>query len=535
MTGVAGKQWSERWATPLVAALTLLVVLLCFGPGIDTSLVSDGYSLVVNPGVRAEPLAAHFTRPYNYSDYYRPLTTLSLDLTNRLLGDAPTPHHLIQLLLHWLACLALYGLARRLLSSRLWGAAAALLFAVHPLVMHTTLWVGDRSDALALPLMLGALYAYLRWSESESEGWRRRSWLAVAALVQLAALLAKEAVLVAPALAGLLVWWRARTAERPFKRNLLIVLAVSLAVVVLYYGWRLVFGLGGDLPLTLRGLPQRLVYYLALLPGVAELKTVSRPLALLPALVAALVCLGPLVWGTVRSARRTARGRLAAALTSPPGLALLWIIINLAPVSFAFNLWYYYFIVPGFVLGLAWLLRELWRRRKIVGGIAFALLLGYYLVAGLSGALHWRRCAEAGDALTADLTAQRQTIIDSGSLTLMTVPWFFSREAVPLPTPVYNYAWGMPYRLEHELGSFVEFRCATYTVVGDLDDWGYDGRRTGDTLLQTSADGALARAHNNAYTPPGVDFTPGEVRLEASGGSPVFALVGDRFELLYAP
>jgi hypothetical protein len=98
MTGVAGKQWPERWATPLVAALTLLATLLCFGPSIDTSLVSDGYSLVVNPGVRAEPLAAHFTQPYNHSDYYRPLTTLSLDLTSRLFGTEPTAHHLLQLL-----------------------------------------------------------------------------------------------------------------------------------------------------------------------------------------------------------------------------------------------------------------------------------------------------------------------------------------------------------------------------------------------------------------------------------------------------
>jgi hypothetical protein len=82
---------------------------------------------------------------------YRPLPVASLVATNVLFGRQPLPHHLVSLALHTLttAMVGLFGCDfRRYQLPPCWLFATAL-FALHPLVGETFLWISGRNDLLA--------------------------------------------------------------------------------------------------------------------------------------------------------------------------------------------------------------------------------------------------------------------------------------------------------------------------------------------------------------------------------------------------
>lgn len=529
-------EWIKGRITPLFAVVSLLLILCCYWPCLNAALVSDGYSLVVNPGVHQEPLARHFIINYTSSEYYRPLTTLSLDLTVRLFGKAPLAHHLLNLLLHWAAGLALFGIARRLLKHELWAGLAGLLFISHPLVTHTVLWVGDRSDVLALPLFLAALYCFFRFAVAKHG--RLVPWPVLGALALLLSLLAKETALIALPLVPLLVWAGAQreAAEGSTIRRRVIIAAAGVAVsLLMLYLWRWLWGLGDGVPVNFEALPQRLAYYLVLLPGIQALKGLDDPGGFLLALIPALFFYILLLWAVWRAGRRGDSQRLTAALTGVPGICLLWLFITLIPVSFKFNLWYFYFLLPPFVLATTWLIRRVWRWCKPLSGFALALLLGYYILASINAGVHWRRAAEAGEGLTADLLTHSATIERSRGLVLLSVPWNFTERASFLPLAIYNYAWGLDARLEQELGFPVDYSAAAYTVVENLNEWSYRAGRTGDVLWQRAEREPFEETPIQAYIIKTAEVNDNEVRLPLPLERPVFALEGDRYILLYDP
>jgi len=522
--------------TPLFAVASLLLALFCYWPGLNAALVSDGYSLVVNPGVHQDPLARHFIVNYAGSGYYRPLATLSLDLTVRLFGKEPPAHHLLQVLLHWAAGLALFGIARRLLKNDLWAGLAGLLFVLHPLATHTLIWVGDRTDALAVPLFLAAILCFLR--SADDRGGHPRLWTAFGGLALLASLLAKETGIIALILVPFLVWTVARreVAEGSNIRRTVIIAALGAAVpILLIYLWRWLWGLGGGLPINLTELPQRLAYYLLLLPGFPPLKGVDGLGGLIPALVPALVFYALLFWAVWRAARRGGRRWMTTALSSVPGVCFVWLVVSLVPVSFKFNLWYFYFLLPPAVLATVWLLRRVWSWRKPVAGLAAVLLFGYYMAASVNTGVQWRRAAEAGDRLTGDILAHSDTIERCGGLVLMSVPWNYTERANPLPLAIYNYAWGMELRLEHALGFPVDYSAASYTVVDNLDSWSYRTGYTDDVLWQGSEHETFEATPIEAYFVPDAEVAGNEVCLPLPMDRPVFALDGDGYVPLYDP
>ncbi len=131
---------------------------------------------------------------------YIPLTYLSYMLEIAIAGLDPGFMHATNLLLHLANVLLVYGLFRLLgLQSR--GAfVGALAFAIHPLQAETVAWLMGRKDLLATMLALTALLSY--------ELGRRRDdavpWLAAAFLAFVAAILAKPALIILPALLVLL-------------------------------------------------------------------------------------------------------------------------------------------------------------------------------------------------------------------------------------------------------------------------------------------------------------------------------------------
>jgi tetratricopeptide (TPR) repeat protein len=277
------------------------------------------------------------------SDTSRPVLKLSLALNYAAGGRDPRGYHAVNLAIHVLAGLALFGALRRSLLSpalgdRFAGSApwlagsAALLWLLHPLQTQAVTYVVQRGESLMGLAALTTLYCAIR----VAEGSRPVAWGVAAVLACTLGMGAKEGMVVTP----LLVWLHDRTF---FAGSAAAALRVRAP---LYAGlaatWLVPFGWIG--PDTLfRGefarpeLPT---------PGVLEY-ALTQPAVILHYLRLAFWP-SPLCfdygWQPAQSAREIvpaalAVGALAAAAgwllwrTSGPGFLAAWFFLLLAPTS----------------------------------------------------------------------------------------------------------------------------------------------------------------------------------------------------------
>ncbi|MCI0339922.1 MAG: tetratricopeptide repeat protein [Planctomycetales bacterium] len=111
---------------------------------------------------------------------WRPLATLSLLLDRAIFGSklerlregtGAEGMHRVNAVLHGLAVLALFPLARRFAGPGWRAAAAMALFAAHPAHTEAVCGLVGRTDLLATVGFLAGLEAFLRYRETEGTGW----------------------------------------------------------------------------------------------------------------------------------------------------------------------------------------------------------------------------------------------------------------------------------------------------------------------------------------------------------------------------
>jgi len=123
---------------------------------------------------------------------YRPVTVASYALNRALTGPEPWGFHLVNALLHVLATLALFGVARAVLGGRTFPAfVAALLFALHAVHAEAVAWIVGRAEVLATLFALLAFRCHVAWRESASGGGRGIA-LVLLAVTSAAAFFSKE-------------------------------------------------------------------------------------------------------------------------------------------------------------------------------------------------------------------------------------------------------------------------------------------------------------------------------------------------------
>ncbi len=135
----------------------------------------------------------------------RPVLSFTFALNHVLLGDHPAGFHAVNLAIHTLAALLLFGVARRCFAAPVFGQpplpadalgfAVALLWAVHPLQCESVTYLVQRAESLMGLLYLSTLYAAVRHFES---GYR--NWLAAAVLACGLGMGTKESMATAPLL-----------------------------------------------------------------------------------------------------------------------------------------------------------------------------------------------------------------------------------------------------------------------------------------------------------------------------------------------
>ena len=130
---------------------------------------------------------------------YRPVRTLTYALNYWAGGLDPAGYHLFNLLLHALNSILVYWLFRAVTGRRTLAVAGALIFAAHPVQTAAVAYVSGRKDLLAAFFILAGCLSFLSYRDS---GRRRYLLLCLACLV--VGVLAKELVIVLPALLLLL-------------------------------------------------------------------------------------------------------------------------------------------------------------------------------------------------------------------------------------------------------------------------------------------------------------------------------------------
>lgn len=150
-----------------------------------------------------DPVASVVTSPE------RPVHPLSLALDYAAGGAAVADNHGVNLVIHVLAALTLFGIVRRMVPPSPAGPggfgvalAAALVWAVHPLQTESVTDVNQRAELLGGWFFLLTLYCFVRATEAPGSGaadaGRRRGWLGAAAAACLLGMGTSEVMVTAP-------------------------------------------------------------------------------------------------------------------------------------------------------------------------------------------------------------------------------------------------------------------------------------------------------------------------------------------------
>lgn len=189
----------ERGTRGLALGLGLALVaavLVTFAPALDGAILGWDDEAVLAPtsdfrGLGPAQLRWMFTT--THLGHYQPLTWLSYGLDHLLAGrDDPGTYHRTNLLLHAAGTVLMMLLGARLVrlglgervSARgalLAGAAAAVLWGLHPLRAESVAWITERRDVLSGVLLLGAALSYVRSVRAGSAAVASAGWSAACA------------------------------------------------------------------------------------------------------------------------------------------------------------------------------------------------------------------------------------------------------------------------------------------------------------------------------------------------------------------
>lgn len=216
----------RRWAAPLALFAVSFAIYI---PSLSGIFVWDDlYSISGNRLLRdLDGLWRIWTTVGQIAqeDHYWPLTYTVLWLEWQCWGDWPPGFHFVNMLVNGAVVIQIWRLMRRL--GLPGAAAAALLFALHPVHVESVAWAISLKDLMATLCYLVAIEFYL--NHEERGGWR---WLMATAAVAAAAMLFKSSPITLPAGLAILIWYRRGRIGRREGAEL-----IMLAALVAFMAW----------------------------------------------------------------------------------------------------------------------------------------------------------------------------------------------------------------------------------------------------------------------------------------------------------
>src|SRR3972149_5394530 len=241
LDGLTGIRDVWRWTESLVL-WEAVVVLLAIGLYAHTVgfgwVYDDEIEVVANVYIRSlASIPEMFTTTAwagaGVETYlYRPLPLVTYAVNHALFGLAPWSYHLVNVLLHALASVFVFRLARSWRLSMTAAGIAAVLFAVHPLHVEVVASVFGRKDLLAAGLTLGMMLSH-RSAVARGGAWR----VVLPILAYGGALLSKEVGAVGVALVLAQDWLAPaeRDGRSPARDRRLLGLYLAYVLVLLAY------------------------------------------------------------------------------------------------------------------------------------------------------------------------------------------------------------------------------------------------------------------------------------------------------------
>jgi tetratricopeptide (TPR) repeat protein len=193
----------------VVAAFLTLAALGAYWNSFDVPLLlDDNGSIGDNPSIRhLGQIVDVLTPPADGMTAARPLLNLTLALNYAESGMSVRGYHVVNLLFHICAGLALLGIVRRTLLlpglGQRYGAAAlplaafaALLWTLHPLQTEAVTYISQRAESLMGLFYLLTLYGFIRSVTADS----RNCWLILSVTACLCGTATKQVMVTAPVL-----------------------------------------------------------------------------------------------------------------------------------------------------------------------------------------------------------------------------------------------------------------------------------------------------------------------------------------------
>jgi tetratricopeptide (TPR) repeat protein len=202
----------SRWLVLLSAAAIVAAIVAVYLNSFSGAMVFDDHNgILENPRIRNLSSIGEVVLPRN-ADVLggRPLISLSLALNYAIGEDNPFGYHIVNVLIHALSALVLFGIVRRtlaLLSLRgRFGSAAtplalavALVWAVHPLSTAAVTYIIQRTESLMALFYLLTLYCVIRGATTAaSASAMRRLWYVAAVVSCLLGMVTKDVMFTAP-------------------------------------------------------------------------------------------------------------------------------------------------------------------------------------------------------------------------------------------------------------------------------------------------------------------------------------------------
>ena len=203
----------QRWLPPIVI---VLFAATAYSNSLSGPFIFDDEpSIVENATIRRLSSIESVLNPpaYSLTVVGRPIANLTLAINYAWGGLDVRGYHLVNLLVHILAGLALYGIVRRTLSLPTMSASlqasaeplaltVAALWTVHPLQTESVTYIVQRTESLVGLFYLLTLYSVIRSAGAGSPR-AEQLWGASAILACLCGMASKEVMVSAPLLAGL--------------------------------------------------------------------------------------------------------------------------------------------------------------------------------------------------------------------------------------------------------------------------------------------------------------------------------------------
>lgn len=165
-----------------------------------------------------------------YADHalYRPFTLTTYAVQRAAGADGAAPYHVVDVLLHAAAALALLGVVRGVFGDARVAVAAGALFAVHPVHVEAVAGIVGRAEILGLLGTLGAIAAARRGLAAADDR-AAAGWIAAAAASCFLGAASKESAIMAP---FVVAWteWVAPAARGPEASRRRLLLAAALVV-----------------------------------------------------------------------------------------------------------------------------------------------------------------------------------------------------------------------------------------------------------------------------------------------------------------